>query len=371
MISKKKKKVVGRNLTRALEMRIAYIHEQIFNWRYPTQESLASDLEVSTDCIDDDIRTMRTYRKLPIEFSRVPGKFGYHYTGPVPEKLGGVTITEQQLLNIVFADSSMSEVPVKGGKKRMDLGLDGISEMLDPRSKALVKDLRGAVYFRPFAPEEIDLQLLVAIAEAIRYRKIIKVYYKKHMAADADLKELHPYCFTCAANAWYMIAFDPNSGESGEFKTYLLSRMNDAKVLEEQFKRRHFDIDEYLEGAFIIMKGTGKEWFDVVVEFDSWAAAYVRNRRYTKYQKFDELPDGGLRVSLKLTCLEEVEAWICYWRHHARVVSPLPLVERLYSYGQYLVKTCGEVLETLKRNGEGETPETEKGRNGETGSQGS
>src|SRR5688500_3778353 len=65
MKSKQKKKGVGRNLTRALEMRVAYIHQQIYHSRYPTQESLAKDLEVSTDCIDRDIRAMRTYRKLP------------------------------------------------------------------------------------------------------------------------------------------------------------------------------------------------------------------------------------------------------------------------------------------------------------------
>lgn len=338
MKSTQKKKGVGRNLTRAFEVRVAYIHEQIYHERYPTQQSLANDLEVSTDCIDDDIRAMRTYRKLPIEFSRVPGKVGYYYSGPVPEKLGAVTITEEQLLNLILAEVSMSQVPVKQKNKRLDLGLDGISKLIDPRTRKLIKELRGAVYFRPFAPEEIDLVVLMTLTEAIRRRRVLKVFYTKHRATTGEWKRLYPYCFTCAANAWYVIAFDP---DANQFKTYMLSRMKEPELLEEKFERQPFDLTEYLAGAFIIMKGSGKEWFDVVVDFDSWAAPYIRNRQFTKYQKFDELPDGGLRISMKLTCLEEVEAWVCYWREHAYVVGPTPFREKLFAYGQYLVKAYG------------------------------
>ena len=79
----------------------------------------------------------------------------------------------------------------------------------------------------------------------------------------------------------------------------------------------------------------------MVVEFDDWAAAFIRNRDFTPDQKIEELPNGGLRISMHLTALEEVEAWVAYWRQHAFVISPPALQERLFAYGQYLVKSYG------------------------------
>jgi predicted DNA-binding transcriptional regulator YafY len=344
-----KQQKTGRRLTRWSETRASFIHEQMYHQRYPTRLSLARDLGVSVAVIESDIYAMRTHRSLPIECSRTAGKVGYYYSGPVPEKLGPVTITDEQMLNLIIADRAMAQMPIKQRNRQFDLGLKNISKLTDSRTGKLLNELQGAVYFRPFAPERIDFEVLLIITEAIRNRYVLEVLYTKHMATVPELKQLYPYCFTCAANAWYMIAFDPNAGKSGEFRTYMLSRMKEPVLLDEKFKRQKFDLDEYLEGAFIINKGSGKEWFEVVVEFDAWASAYIRNRQFTANQKIDELPGGGLRISMKLTCLEEVEAWVCYWREHARVISPLPLVERLYEYGKYLVKTCGEVLDAAKR----------------------
>ena len=329
---------LNRRLTRWDQAQIDHIHNRLYNKEYPTVASLAAELSVSEDTIVRNIRYMRLYKNLPIEVSRKPGKLGYYYSKPVPARIGR-TFSEQEVVNFLLGHRALEMMPVKRAQKRLGLGFEKISQLLDPHTEKMLDELKEVVYFRPFAPEEIDIETFMIISEAIRRKRAVEFAYTKHMADLPELKCVHPYCFTCAANAWYLIAWDPSAKD---YRTYLLSRAACAKVTEEKFKKpKNFNLDDHLDGAFIIMKG--KESHDVVIEFDRWAAAYIRHRRFTRDQKIEELENGGLRISMHLTCLEEVEAWICYWRTHARAVSPPALVNRLHDYGQYLIKAHPKV----------------------------
>ncbi|MDB6027821.1 MAG: helix-turn-helix, type 11 domain protein [Verrucomicrobiales bacterium] len=323
-----------KRMTRWDEARIGHIHNEIYNKKFPTCESLARDLGVSVDTIERDIAYMRLYKKAPIEVSRKAGQSGYYYSKPVAARLGN-SFDEQEVVNFLIGHRALEKVPVKSHQKRLGLGFEKISQLLDPRTQQLLDDLKDSVYFRPFAPEQIDIESFMSLAESIRHKSVVTCSYKKHMAEKPDLKELCPWCFICAANSWYMIAFDLKSQEP---RTYMLSRLSAVEFTEQKFikKPKNFNLDNHLDGAFIILKG--KESHDVVVEFDAWASAYIRNRVFTRDQKVEELNNGGLRISMHLTALEEVEAWICYWRTHARAVGPAALVNRLHDYGQYLIK---------------------------------
>ncbi|MDB6026455.1 MAG: transcriptional regulator-like protein [Verrucomicrobiales bacterium] len=331
-----------RRMTRWDQSCVDHIHERIYNKTYPTLKSLAAELKTSTDTVLRNIRYMTLYKNLPIDFSRKLGKVGYYYSKPVSARIGK-TFNEQEVLNFLIGHRAIETLPVKRHQKRLGLGFEKISQLLDPRTEQLLEELKDTVYFRPFAPEEIDIETFMIISEGIRKRHPVKFSYTKHMAELPELKTVYPYCFTCAANAWYLIAWDPTAKD---YRTYLLSRADCATITEGKFKKpKNFNLDDHLDGAFIIMKG--KESHDVVIEFDRWAAAYIRNRRFTRDQKVEELANGGLRISMHLTCLEEVEAWIGYWRTHARAVSPAPLVNRLHDYGQYLIKAHPRVEDHL------------------------
>ncbi len=315
------------------QARVDHIHNRLYHNEYPTCQSLAAELEVSVDTIERDIAYMRMYKNAPIEVSRKAGKFGYYYSKPVSPRLGS-TFSEQEVVNFLLGHRALETMPVKQDQKRLGLGFEKISQLLDPHTEKMLDELQNVVYFRPFAPEEIDIETFMIIAEAVRNRCAVQFDYTKHMADLPETKCVYPYCFTCAANAWYLIAWDPGAKD---YRTYLLSRAACAEITTEKFKKqKNFNLDDHLDGAFIIMKG--KESHDVVIEFDRWAAAYIRQRRFTRDQKVEELENGGLRISMHLTCLEEVEAWICYWRTHSRAVSPPALVNRLHDYGQYLIK---------------------------------
>jgi predicted DNA-binding transcriptional regulator YafY len=320
-------------MTRWDQARVDHIHNKIYNKEYPTRESLAADLNVSTDTIERDIAYMRMYKGAPIEVSRKAGRVGYYYSKPVSHRLGS-TFNEQEVVNFLIGHRALERMPVKSHQKKLGLGFEKISQLLDSDTQEILDDLKESVYFRPFAPEAIDIESFMSLAESIRRRTVVKYGYKKHMASGPELKEVQPYCFVCAANSWYLIVWDV---DAKAFRTHMLSRISSVEFTQEKFKKpKNFRLDDYLEGAFIILKGN--ENHDVVIEFDQWASAYIRNRVFTRDQKIEELENGGLRISMHLTALEEVEAWIAYWRTHARAISPPALVNRLHDYGQYLIK---------------------------------
>jgi predicted DNA-binding transcriptional regulator YafY len=84
-----------------------------------------------------------------------------------------------------------------------------------------------------------------------------------------------------------------------------------------------------------VMKGNGDH--EVVIEFDPWAADVVRGRQWHSSQQVTDLPDGGSRMTMRLSALEEVERWVLSWGTHATVISPLALANRVRSIAAALV----------------------------------
>ncbi len=328
-MSSKGKKVKSRNLTRSHEDRINYIYHQIYSKKYPSAESLARDTGFSVDVIHNDIRYLREYKNLPLKVSRKAGREGYYYSKPVPEKLGS-TFNEAGVMNFALAQQFMSTIPVKG-KNTLDLDLKTLSEQLVPHTKFLLNAVSDTVLFRPFAPEEIDYELFTALSHAVSNRLELEFLYLKNLAPRPEWKKVRGFKFVVAAGCWYMVGLDV---EKNEERTYLLSRISKPVVTERTFEDPKFDIDEYLKGAFIIMKG--KESHDIVVEFSPWARTYIENRTFTRDQKVKKLPNGGLRMSFWLSCLDEVEMWVRFWGANCKVIGSEGLKDRMRKYRESL-----------------------------------
>ena len=74
----------------------------------------------------------------------------------------------------------------------------------------------------------------------------------------------------------------------------------------------------------------------MVVDFDKWAGELVRERKWHRSQQLTELPDGGVRLQLRLNNLAEVERWILSWGIHATVQQPQRLRETIRSASEKL-----------------------------------
>ncbi len=124
-----------------------------------------------------------------------------------------------------------------------------------------------------------------------------------------------------------MFAFDV---DRQAMRTFVLSRLKEPKVTGRRFAvSKRFDLNEYLRDSFSLFRGKEGDDYEVVVDLDAWAADEVRGRRWHESQEFKEVSKGMLRVSLRLSNIEEVEKWVMGFGTHATVVRPEVLRERM------------------------------------------
>jgi len=122
-------------------------------------------------------------------------------------------------------------------------------------------------------------------------------------------------------------------------RTFALTRMQRAELGKGRFTpARGFDANEYLRDSFGVFKGDAEGDYEVVVDFDAWAADEIRGRRWHESQQLMELPKGMMRLRMRLNNIEEVERWLLSFGMHATVVRPKVLVERFLRTGQEFAK---------------------------------
>jgi predicted DNA-binding transcriptional regulator YafY len=99
--------------------------------------------------------------------------------------------------------------------------------------------------------------------------------------------------------------------------------------------KRDVDCMRYLSGSFTVFKGTGD--YEVVVDFDAWAADLIRGRRWHESQQVTDLPGSGMRLRMHLNSIEEMEGWVLSWGTHATVIRPKALIEKVLKSSQKVV----------------------------------
>ena len=329
---RKRKRSTSRLPTRFNEYQIRYIFNKIFNNEFPSVDSLARELGVSDKCILRNISHMKTHRKHPIAVSRKHGREGYYFDEPVSECMKE-PLTREQLMYWLIAHDSMAQLP--GVPREILPGADALSELIDPSMMTLLKEMQDMFYFKPFAPEPVDMSRVFQLTDARHRRRVTLMKYKKHMADKPDDKRVAPLGLALINGTWYMVVLDI---EKNKYRTYMLSRMSDIEITNEKFKiPADFCIKKHFEHAFIVLGGDEEHKVDV--EFDAWAAPYIRGRKFMPDQTMEELPNGGLRLKFTVGALEEVAAWVCWWRQHARVHGSPDLINHMRVYRDYLNTT--------------------------------
>jgi predicted DNA-binding transcriptional regulator YafY len=304
--------------------RMLHIHEQLQRNRFPNCRSLSTQTEVSERTIKRDIDFMRDRMKLPIEYHAI--RYGYHYTRKV-EAFPSVTATEADVFALMVAHKAILQYRGTPFEHLLEGAFRKLTGQLDTKSSFSFGGLDQAFSFRPFAPEETDLEVFQGLLRAVRERRVVRFHYRKLGAQKPERRTVHPYHVACVDNRWYVFAHDL---ARQAIRGFVLTRMSRFEVRDGRFDPpEEFDVDKHLRGAFGVFIGKPEDEFEVVIEFDSWAADLLRGRRWHWSQSVDELPGGQMRLRMRLNNVEEVERWVLSWGTHATVVAPRLLVNRI------------------------------------------
>ena len=299
-----------------------HIHEKIRRNRFPNCAKLSKEIEVSTRTIKRDIDFMKYRLHLPIEYDA--RRYGYFYTKPV-DQFPSVPVTEAEVFALLVAHKAISQYRGTPFEAPLHTAFAKLTGQLDGSRSFTMANLQQALSFRPFAPEEVNLENFQILTRGISEQRRLKFSYKNLGANRAQSRKVNPYHMACADNRWYIIGYDV--GRKG-MRTFALTRMKNVELLQNTFKLPDdFQIDDYLKGSFGIFKSDDD--FEVVLEFDKWASDLVCERKWHPSQEVMKLKSGRARMTLRLNNIEEIERWVMSWSTHVTVIRPQRLVDRV------------------------------------------
>jgi len=294
------------------------IHQLLQNREYPNCSKLARESELCTRTAKRDLDFMRHRLNLPIEFDA--RRNGYYYSRPV-EQFPGLAVTEAEMFALLVAHKAIAQYHGTPFQRPLETAFRKLSGQLDQSADFTLSNLDEVLSFRPFAPEDADLEAFEIITRALRQRRALTFVYRNLGAAKAQRRHVHPYHLACIENHWYLFAFDV---KRQDMRTFVLTRLRNPEIKPDHFTLpKKFDPNEYLRGSLSVFKG-GDD-YEVVIDFDTWAADLIRGRRWHHSQQLTELPGGQIRLRLRLNSIEEAERWVLSWGAHATVVRPRAL----------------------------------------------
>ncbi len=309
--------------------RMMRFHNLMREEAFPNCTKLAEEFEVSLRTIMRDVDFMRDRLMLPMEFDT--HRNGYYYTEPV-EQFPQMPFSEAEIFALLVAHKAVAQYRGTPFEHPLALAFKRLTGQLDTSAKYLLSNLDEALSFRPFAPEDNDLETFEILTRALKERRVLKFQYRNLDTDKAQGRLVHPYHLGCVDNHWYLFAFDV---KRQAMRTFALVRLKSPEITTERFTiPKKFNLSEYLKGSFNVFKGTDD--YEIVVEFDSWAADLIRGRRWHASQEIMELPKRQLRLRLRLNSIEEAERWVLSWGQHATVIRPTALADRLHETSKVL-----------------------------------
>lgn len=173
-----------------------------------------------------------------------------------------------------------------------------------------------------------------AIQTGILSSKVVRYRY-----ADARGRTrtgfLAPLAIALYRHGLYAVASrlkDPDAPASGaNIGIFAIERFTEAEHL-----RAHtfampddFKLSNVLHGAFGPHLPDADGPHEILVEFAADRAAYVTSRTWHDSQRVEVMPDGSVRVSMRLSTLAPIQSWVLEWGSAARALAPSKLVDAI------------------------------------------
>jgi proteasome accessory factor B len=315
--------------------RMQRIHRLIENKEYPNCSKMAVEFEMSVRTLKRDVDFMKNRLDLPIGFDGQ--RNGYYYTRPVPQ-FPQMPMSEADVFTMFVANKAIEQYHGTPLQRMLETTFRKLTGQLDASLRFSLGGLDGVLSFRPFAPGDTELKDFDLLMRAVNEHRAVRFLYRNRGQVKAQRRHVHPYHIACVENQWCLFAFDV---DRKAIRTFVLARLRKPALTGKRFTvSQKFDLNERLRGSLGLFQGSDD--YEIVVELDAWAADDVRGRRLHSSQELTELPNGMLRVRLRLSSLEEVERWVLGFGVHATVVGPSALVDRLVKVGREIAaRYCG------------------------------
>jgi predicted DNA-binding transcriptional regulator YafY len=308
--------------------RIFWIDYELRAQRFPNATTIAAHFEISSKTAQRTLDYMRDRLRLPLEYSAAHR--GWHYTEPV-YGLPAVEMTEGELVAILLAEKLARQYRGTAIGQQVE---EAFAKVLRAVTNVISVDLNAlaeAHSFEAAATSELDHDLFRRLGRAAIERRRIEMTYFTATTGKISRRRADPLHLRNYLGEWYLIAWDHLRSEVRDFH---IGRIRELAVTDEHFNwPAGFDLEDYLNSGFGMIRGA--EPAEVEIVFDEYQARWMRERgKFHPTEEREELPDGGLKLRMRVTALDGVKRFVMQYGAHARVIGPEALREAIREEGK-------------------------------------
>lgn len=287
---------------------------------------------------------------------------------PAPDGLGGIVVKipardlprrvnlhRTQIYGLLMARRVFRMLEGTAFQKTLGDAVDKLLSHVQraPRRGAQVDPdtrLEDRFLYLPAAPmrrlDETAAEVVDTVLDACAQLRPCTIAYRKHDGGGAtEPMTIHPYAVVLYKDAIYCVAW---VRERNAVRTLRVDRMVDADASIDRFELPDdFRVDAHFAGQFGVH--TGGEPQRVVVDFHPRVADLVRSRSFPGEQGGDAeceaLPDGGVRLRMRVPLTPELKSWVLSFGETARVVEPARLAEQVVAELRHALLAYGALGE--------------------------
>ena len=201
-----------------------------------------------------------------------------------------------------------------------------IEKALAPRVREFLDQLPGVIKVKPGALKKHAKNYNEIVARLIEASSAHRVARMRYYSASNDREKdylVHPHSVAYAEGGLYLHAWVP---EYRQFRVFAAERIRSFTPIEQHFEPRLDGTGSPFAGSLGVNDGKPER---VEIEFAPRVARYVCERDWHPSQQLRELPDGSVRLTLKVCRDWALRSWVLGFGPHARVVSPSALAEEI------------------------------------------
>jgi predicted DNA-binding transcriptional regulator YafY len=315
--------------------RVFWIQHQLQAKRFINATQIADHFEVSVKTAQRTLDYMRDELRLPLEYSAKHR--GYHFTEDV-HPFHAVSLAESDLVVILLAERLAHHY---GGRltPQIEATFAKIAASLTDKVSVSFSALNEVHSVERLPTSDFDPRIFTELGQAAQRRRRVEMDYFTQSRNELTTRRVNPLHLHNALGEWYLIAYDLKRATVLDFH---LARIRRLATLEEGFEPPpDFEAAKHLASGFGMFRGAGDQTHEVVVEFDAYQAGWIRQQSQVHPSAvYENLADGGLRVTMRVGALEGVKMWILKYGAHVRVVAPAELRETIRREAEAVLALC-------------------------------
>ncbi len=168
-----------------------------------------------------------------------------------------------------------------------------------------------------------DAEMPRKLIDALLHHHVVRMQYFSAKSNRQKAYVLHPHRLAYALGGFYLQAWVP---AYAEMRTFAVERIRSVAIEKETFTPRAGVSTDAFPDSLGVHSGRPER---IELEFAPSVASYVRERQWHASQEMVEMPDGGLRLKLRVCHDWALRTWVLGFGPFVRVVRPEALARQI------------------------------------------